>query len=247
LSGLKAANCRAWQRSPVAERWPRAVIFDLDGTLIDSAGDIADALNLALEDAGLRRFSDDEVRIMVGGGARVLVRRALAAQAIEPNAELSDRLYSKLLETYRLASVARTKIYPGGRELLSGLAGQGIRLGVCTNKPAAITHDVLRKLELYDRFNAVVGGFNELPPKPDPAMMYATLRALKASAQEAVVIGDSVADVGAARAAGVPVILVSFGYRNRPASELGADLVIDSLTDAPAALAKMWSGMACAR
>jgi len=231
----------------VAEYWPRAVIFDLDGTLIDSAGDIADALNLAMEEAGLRRFSDEEVRFMVGGGARVLVQRALAAQETEPSPGLSERLYSRFLETYLQASVARTTIYPGGLELLGGLAEHGTRLGVCTNKPAAITNDVLRKLEVYDRFHAVVGASDGLPKKPDPAMIYATLTALKASPQEAVVIGDSVADVGAARAAGVPVILVSFGYSNRPASELGADRVIASLADAQAALAEMWSGMACAR
>jgi phosphoglycolate phosphatase len=231
----------------VSEHWPRAVIFDLDGTLIDSAGDIADALNLAMQEVGLRRLSDEEVRFMVGGGPRVLVQRALAAQATEPKAGLSDRLYSRFLETYRLASVARTTIYPGALGLLSGLAGRGTRLGVCTNKPAAITNEVLRKLGLYDRFHAVIGASDGLPKKPDPAMIDVTLTALKASAQEAVVIGDSVADVGAARAADVPVILVNFGYSNRPASELGADLVIDSLTDAPAALAKMWSGLACAR
>jgi phosphoglycolate phosphatase len=231
----------------VAEHWPRAVIFDLDGTLIDSAGDIADALNLAMDEVGLRRFSDEEVRFMVGGGARVLVQRALAAQATEPEPGLSERLYSRFLATYLRASVARTTIYPGGLELLGGLAEQGTRLGVCTNKPAAITNDVLRKLELYDRFHAVVGATEGLPQKPDPAMIDVTLTALKASAQEAVVIGDSVADVGAARAAGVPVILVSFGYSKRPASELGADLVIASLADAQAAFAKIWSGMDCAR
>ena len=231
----------------MAEQWPRAVIFDLDGTLIDSAGDIADAINLALVDAGLRPFSDDEVRFMVGGGARVLVQRALAAQSTEPKPGLRDRVYSKFLETYRLASVARTTIYPGGLELLSGLAGRGTRLGVCTNKPAAITNDVLRKLELYDRFHAVVGATDGLPPKPDPAMIYSTLGALEASAQEAVVIGDSVADVGSARAAGVPVILVNFGYSRRPASDLGADLVIDSLAGVQAAFADLSSGMARAK
>jgi phosphoglycolate phosphatase len=225
----------------VAEGWPRAVIFDLDGTLIDSVGDIADALNPALEGAGLRRFSDDEVRLMVGGGAGVLIQRALAAQAIEPDATLSDWLYSKLLERYRLASVARTTIYPGALELLSDLVERGIKLGICTNKPAGITEDVLRKLELYERFRAVVGATDGMPKKPDPAMVHATLMALGVSAHDAVVIGDSIADVGAARAAGIPIVLVSSGYSRTPVCDLGADAVIAALADAPAAFAKLAS------
>ena len=231
----------------MAEGWPRAVIFDLDGTLIDSVGDITDALNSALTAARLRRFSDDEVRGLVGGGARVLIQRALAAQAIEPNCPLGDRLYSNLLESYRLASVARTTIYPGARQLLSDLAERGVRLGICTNKPAEITEDVLRKLELYECFQAVVGATEGLPKKPAPAMLQATLTALKVSVPEAVAIGDSIADVGAARAVGIPIVLVRSGYSAMPVEELGADAVIAALTDAPAALAKLRPGRSPAR
>ena len=223
----------------MAERWPGAVVFDLDGTLIDSAGDIADALNTALRQSGLEPFSDAEVRLMVGGGARVLVERVLNVRELSGDAALAQRLYANFMEVYQTASVARTTVYDNGRELLGELRRQGIKLAICTNKPAGITEDVLAKLDLRGSFEVVVGGTDSRPKKPHPAMLLAALSALGVDPDYAVMIGDSAADVGAARAANVPVVVVSHGYSPTPANELGADLVIGSLADVPAALRQL--------
>lgn len=220
----------------MGDRWPHAVVFDLDGTLIDSAGDIADALNAALSGSQLPAFSDKEVRRMVGGGARVLIERALSARTGAADAALAQRLHDDFMTVYAGASIARTTVYDHARELLSELALAGIRVGVCTNKPAGITEDVLVKLELRTSFQAVVGGSDELPKKPHPAMLEAALRALGVDASQAVMVGDSAADIGAARGAGVPVIAVGFGYSRVPARELGADRVVAGLREVGEAL-----------
>src|SRR5690606_5598842 len=144
---------------------------------------------------------------------------------------LAQRLHEVFFEIYRTAPVARTKVYDHGRTMLDELRRSGIKLAICTNKPASITESVLSKLGLRNCFDAVVGGTDELPKKPDPAMLLAALSELGVAADRAVMIGDSSADVGAARAAGLPVIAVSFGYSRIPAHELGADLVVDSLAE----------------
>lgn len=220
----------------MAELWPRAVVFDLDGTLIDSAGDIADALNVALDRARLATFSEAEVRLMVGGGARVLIERALAARDAATDTALAQSLHADFMEVYGAGSVARTNVYNHGRELLAELGRLGIRRAICTNKPQQITEAVLAKLELQTSFEAVIGASEELPRKPHPAMLRAALAPLDVAPEQAVMIGDSSADVGAARAAGIPVIAVSFGYTRIPVRELGADVVIDSLADVLPAL-----------
>jgi len=135
--------------------------------------------------------------------------------------------------------VARTTVYPHGRELLSELRRDGAKLAICTNKPQGITEDVLAKLELRQFFQAVVGATDALPRKPNPDMLLAALAALGAEPSEAVMIGDSSNDVGTARAAGVPVVAVSFGYTRTPAHELGADIVVDSLSEVIGAIRQL--------
>lgn len=223
----------------MTERWPAAVVFDLDGTLIDSAGDIADALNEALRRSRLEPFTDAEVRLMVGGGAAMLIERALKTRELSDDAALAQRLYAAFIEIYRTASVARTTVYEHGGALLAELRRLGVKLAICTNKPAGITEDVLTKLGLRTSFAAVIGATEALPKKPDPAMLHAALSALGVAAERAVMIGDSSADVGAARAAGLPVIAVSFGYSRTPTCELGADLVIDTLAEVAGAIREL--------
>src|SRR5690606_9110428 len=145
---------------------------------------------------GLEPFSDAEVRLMVGGGARVLVERVLNVRELSGDAALAQRLYANFMEVYQTASVARTTVYDNGRELLGELRRQGIKLAICTNKPAGITEDVLAKLDLRGSFEVVVGGTDSLPKKPHPAMLLAALSALGVDPDYAVMIGDSAADVG---------------------------------------------------
>ena len=120
-------------------------------------------------------------------------------------------------------------MFDHARELIDELGGKGIKLAICTNKPASITEDVLAKLDLRRQFQAVIGATEALAKKPDPAMLIASLDMLGVPVDRAVMIGDSIADVGAARAAGVPVVLLSHGYTRVPVHELGADAVIDTL------------------
>lgn len=219
--------------------WPRAVVFDLDGTLIDSAGDIADVLNGCLVEEAIAPFDEPAVVTMIGGGARVLVERALDRLGRRDDEALLDRLFQKFAARYEALGAGRSQPFPGAVDVLAGLSAAGVGLGICTNKPEAITHRVLDELGLSRWFGAVIGETHRLPRKPAPDMLRAALAGLGAAPSQAVMIGDSAADVGTARAAGVPVIAVSFGYTTTPAHALGADLVVDHLSELPAALARL--------
>lgn len=225
----------------MTERWPRAVVFDLDGTLVESVGDIADALNAALAGAGLATFAPADVRLMVGGGARVLIERALTRLGRDGETKTGDRLLRDFLATYRAAPARHTVGFPGAEEVLQSLAASGCRLGICTNKPADITRDVLAALAYTRYFASIMGSQPNLPPKPHAAMLQKALDELGAPAADAVMVGDSLTDLETARAAGVKVVLLSHGYSARPVHELGADAVVGDLWAVPAALAGLAS------
>jgi len=223
--------CYAPDRGP---HWPRAVVFDLDGTLIDSIGDIADALNATLATRGLPALPEDQIKQMVGAGVPELVRRGLSAHGVD--ADDIEPFVRELVERYSAKPVACTRLYDGGAELLAGLAAREVKLAICTNKPQAITELVLEELGIKSHFGAVVGTTADLPRKPDPAMLRAALDQLGVAAFNAIMIGDSASDVGAARALGVPIIVLRSGYGNGAPEDLGADALIDSLSEVQAAI-----------
>lgn len=225
--------------SPSRTSWPRAVVFDLDGTLIESAGDIADVLNDCLDAEGIAPFDEPAVVTMIGGGARVLVQRALARLGRGSDALLLEHLFEDFATRYEALGAGRSKPFPGAVALLERLARDGVGLGICTNKPAPITARVLAELDLARWFGAVIGETPHLPRKPAPDMVLAALQGLGATPAQAVMIGDSGADIGAAKAAGVKTIAVSFGYTTTPVRELGADIVIDHFDEAAGALARL--------
>lgn len=215
----------------------RAVVFDLDGTLIDSLPDIASALNEVMERHGLARLSAPEVETMIGGGVAQLLGRALRARGAA--AGLVPAAVDEFLAAYRARCVVKTRLYDGALDLLRRLHARNIGLGICTNKPHDITVRILDGLGIAHFFGAVTGERPELPRKPNPAPLRLVLAQLGVVEADAVMVGDSAADVGAARACGMPAVLVDFGYTSVPARELGADAVIGNLAELEGVLATM--------
>lgn len=220
--------------------WPRTVVFDLDGTLIDSAGDIADVLNDCLAEDGIAPFDEPAVVTMIGGGAKVLVERALARLGRTDDTVLLDRLYEKFAARYEALGAGRSAPFPGAIDVLASLARRGVGLAICTNKPEEITRRVLDQLDLSRWFGTVVGESPRLPRKPAPDMLLAALERLGARPAESVMVGDSAADIGTAKAAGVRSIAVTFGYTTIPARDLGADRVIERFTELEGAITALF-------
>lgn len=213
-----------------------AVVFDLDGTLVDSAPDLRTALNRLLAEHGRRPLSLAEVTTMIGDGAAKLVERGFAATGAEAGDRL-PALTDGFLAHYEGAASVETRPYPGVRELLATLRADGLALGVCTNKPEAPTREILRDLDLDGPFGAVFGGDTlDGIRKPDPRLLLAVLDTLGSTPEKAVMVGDNANDVGAARAAGMRVILRTGGYTVVPAEQLGADAVITGFDELPSVL-----------
>ncbi|MEO8651708.1 MAG: phosphoglycolate phosphatase [Hyphomicrobiaceae bacterium] len=210
---------------------PKAIVFDLDGTLVDSAPEIATALNTAMAEIGQPPFPLTEVQTFIGGGATVAVKRALAARGASITDTAFDAMMASFYKVYAEVSEAGNGLYPGVKETLSELRRRGLPLGVCTNKAEPIAAIALRALGIAPYFGAVIGARDDLPRKPAPDMLLAALVKLGARPAEALVVGDSRSDVGAARAAGCPVIAVSYGYAHGPVEDLRADRVIDHMLD----------------
>lgn len=219
--------------------FPRAVVFDLDGTLIDSAGDIADVLNACLGDEGIAAFAEPAVVTMIGSGAKVLVERALDRLGRRDDTALLDRVFDSFAARYAALGAGRSQAFPGAVEVLERLSRDGVGLAICTNKPEEITRRVLDQLDLTRWFGAVIGESSRLPRKPAPDMLQAALAGLGIDRRDAVMIGDSAADIGTAKAAGVRSIAVTFGYTTIPPRELGADAVIEHFSELHEALARL--------
>ncbi len=218
-----------------AKRRFDAVVFDLDGTLVDSAPDLTRALNCLLEEIGRPALPLTAVLGMIGDGVAKLVERGLAATGGPPQGQSNAALVERFRALYLDRLAVETRPYPGVRETLESLAKAGYALGVCTNKPTAATEALLAALDL-GRWFAVVSGGDGPQRKPDPAPLLALLTQLGASPARAVMVGDGINDVLAARAAGMTAVLVSYGYARVPVPELGADRIVDSMTELPALL-----------
>lgn len=210
---------------------PKAIVFDLDGTLVDSAPEIAIALNTAMAEIGQPSFPLTEVQTFIGGGAKVALQRALATRGADLGEGVFDAMMASFYKVYAEVSEAGNGLYPGVKETLAELSRRSFPLGVCTNKAAHITAIALKALGIAPYFAAVVGARDDLPRKPAPDMLLAALGQLGVRPSEALVVGDSRSDIGAARAAGCPVFAVSYGYAHGPVADLAADRVIDRMPD----------------
>jgi phosphoglycolate phosphatase len=216
---------------------PRAVVFDLDGTLADTVLDLAAALNLTLGELDLPPHSPDAVRGMVGGGLGKLLAHGLAAHGAALEAAAQDAALLRLLEYYAANPAAQSRLYPGAARALEALEAAGIACGLCTNKPQAIAQDLLQALGVADAFGAIVGSDAGFAKKPDPAGVKHVVASLEAEPAATIMVGDSLTDVDTARAAGLGgIVLVSYGYTAIAAEALGADAVIDSLEALPEVL-----------
>jgi phosphoglycolate phosphatase len=210
--------------------YPATLVFDLDGTLVDTAPDLCAALNHALGVLGRPPVPADAVRHMVGHGARALLARGLASSG-EASAEMIEAGVPAFMAYYHAHIADHSRPFEGVEAALSALAAAGCRLAICTNKPVALADALVAALGWTDRFDAVLGYDSVARPKPDAEHVLATLRACGGTVGDAVFIGDSITDVTAARAAGLPVVVVSFGFSDRPVVELDADAVIDHYAD----------------
>ena len=209
----------------------KAVILDLDGTLVDSAPDLAYALNNSLAKLDLPAHSVSSVRNMIGGGVPKLIERGLLAHNADASIEVIEEILPGFLEFYGANATRETYLYPGAIDLLSHLKEQSVPTALCTNKPTEATGIILENLNLTDYFVCVIGGTSGFPKKPDPLSLKYILSEMDAAPATTLMIGDSGVDVGAARGAEMPVAIMSYGYSKTPASELGADMVFDSFTE----------------
>jgi phosphoglycolate phosphatase len=212
------------------------VVFDLDGTLVDTAPDLIDTLNLILRRHDYPAVAFEEARGMVGAGVKVLLQRGLASKHIVPPADEIDRLFEEYLEHYAAHVADRSRPFPGLIEALDALEAEGFILAVCTNKLEWLSVLLLDKLGLSPRFKAVVGQDTFGMRKPDPAVLRLTIERAGGDPARAVMVGDSMTDVSTAKAASIPVVAVDFGYTDRPVTELGPDRVISHFDALPEAV-----------
>ena len=217
---------------------PQTIVFDLDGTLVDTAPDLTAALNVALAAVERPAIDPATVRHLVGHGARALIDRGLAVSGGSGEDEISRALPAFL--TYYAAHIADgSRPYPKVEAAMDALAAAGVRLAICTNKPVALAAALIAALGWTDRFGAVLGGDSLDVRKPNPAPLLAAIAEAGGDPATTLYVGDTSVDVATARAAGVPVIVVAFGYADHPVTSLGADAVLEDFADLVAVASRL--------
>jgi phosphoglycolate phosphatase len=219
------------------------IVFDLDGTLVDTAPDLVDTLNVIFVREGLSPFPYEIARNFVGGGAKAMIARGLKAQDRVLSPEAQERLFSDFIVHYSEHLADRSLPFPGLVDTLDLLAKRGCRFAVCTNKLETLSVQLLRKLGLAERFVAICGQNTFGIQKPNPEILRRTVSAAGGRLEKTIMIGDSITDIRTARAAGVPVIAVNFGYNERPIVEFGPDRVISHFSELPASVAALSSAL----
>jgi phosphoglycolate phosphatase len=216
-----------------------ALIFDLDGTLVDTAPDLLEATNAVLAFRGRAPIDLTSLRHMVGFGARSLILQAMEASGAPVDESELPRLLEVFLDHYRDHIADHSRPFPGVAETLRRLQEKGARLAILTNKPQGLADILLPRLGLNHLFTVVYGAGRRPYAKPDPRIFHDVVRDAAGEGAPAVMVGDSITDLNTARAAGAKCVLLSYGYTPVPARELGADRVLDDFTALPGALAKL--------
>lgn len=217
----------------------RAVVFDLDGTLIDSAPDIHAASARMLAEAGLPPLGFTQIRGFIGNGVPVLVERIMAASGLAPDADLHRDLVASMLRHYEAAPAELTTLYPDAAAAVSQLQAAGFALGICTNKPEAPTREILGIFGLAEAFAAVVGGDTLAERKPHPAPLHAVLEQL--GTRTALYVGDSEIDAETAARADVAFALFTKGYRRTPVAEIAPRYAFDAYGKLKAIVARAFA------
>lgn len=216
----------------------KAVIFDLDGTLADTAPDLIGAVNAVAAAHGWPPLDPVADRAVAGRGGRALLTRVMLGAGLTDAARV-EALVPEFIRLYEARIADESRLFPGALDCLTQLAADGWALGVCTNKPVRLAEILLDRLGVADRFAAVLGADSLPVRKPDPLHFTETVRRIGADPARALLVGDTITDRLTARAAGVPCILCRFGYAVEPLSELAAEAEIDCLSETPATAARL--------
>jgi phosphoglycolate phosphatase len=215
------------------------IVFDLDGTLIDTAPDLIDTLNYILRQEGLPAVAFETARNLIGGGAKMMIERALAAEGRQCATVEIDHLYAAFITHYAAHIADRSRPFPQIEATLDRLAVAGHRLAVCTNKLEWLSKRLLHALQLAEPFAAICGQDTFGMQKPDPEILRLTVLRAGGEPARAIMVGDSKTDVRTARNAKVPVIAVDFGYSDVPVPTLQPDRIISSFGELPAAISNL--------
>jgi len=217
-----------------------SIVFDLDGTLIDSLPDVLASLNMMLSEEKRRPLRQEELRGLIGRGVNPMIEDAysMTGKAIASPIKLESAVTS-YLEYYKANPVKHTSLFPNVRDTLNNLKKDGFCMGICTNKPYEITLLTLEGLEIDVFFKGVTGGDNLPFNKPDPRHILTTLELMKSETHRAVMVGDSLVDTKAGHNAGLPVIAVNYGYSSEPQESFGATSMIEDFALLPQAIAML--------
>ena len=216
---------------PGMDKSSKLMVFDLDGTLVDTAADLIASLDVALDMRGHPQSEPVTARSWIGHGARQMIRNALEHHKIPFNEPAIDAMYRDFLTHYQANMSRFSRPFPALIEALDALADSGWIFAVCSNKQERLCRQLLDELEMSSLFATISGGDTFGVSKPDPNHLLGTIEAASGDRRRAIMVGDASTDVNAARAASVPVIGVTFGYTPVPMVELGPDLLLDSFAD----------------
>ena len=213
--------------------------FDLDGTLVDTAPDLVGTLNVLLREEGLTPLPLAEARPFIGRGARWLIERGFTAAGHDLSASRIGGLFDRFIDHYLAHIADESRPFPGVRQALEAVRSDGARTVVCTNKRTDLSRALLDALDLTPLFDAIVGADAVPAIKPDPRHLIAAVDEAGGRVARALMVGDAATDAGAARAAGAPLVLVSFGYTEIPPAELAPDALIDHFDELPGVAARL--------
>ena len=212
------------------------VVFDLDGTLVDTAPDLVASTNHVLGLLGVDAVGESQLREFVGYGARRMIDQALKHRDVEKSEAELDELFATFLTYYTEHTSEHSTPFPGALEMLEALADNRTKMAICTNKVERLSRKLLNELQLSRFFRAIVGRDTLPICKPDPGHLIAAVIMADGSLDSAVMVGDTSIDIQTAKTAGIPSIAVSFGYNDKPVETLGAQVVIDHFDEMPTAL-----------